>query len=212
MTARLIEHRRAADTSFVSDPVHAAQADPHIRVSSTDRQGEPVWTAEGEPALVRRAKDGDRGAFEELYREHVDGVARQVRFRLGSLDDDVVAEVFLRAWRGLSTYRDVGRPFGAWLHGIARYVILDELRRRGRSLPVDRVPDRPVDPMIAERVALRDAIDRLPEGLRRIIELKYLSDLTNEQTARELGLSVGAVNTKQWRALRALARSLEGET
>jgi len=161
--------------------------------------------------MVGCAKDGDRDAFEQLYRRHVDAVARQVRFRFGALDEDVVAEVFLRAWKGLPSYRDVGRPFGAWLHGIAHHVVVDELRRRARTMPVERVPDRGTDPMTVELLSLRDGIDRLPAALRRVIELKYLADLTNEQVALALGISVGAVNTKQWRALRELARTLGGD-
>jgi len=178
--------------------------------SSADRHGDRVVEAvDPHRVLVARAKEGDRASFEELYRAHVDGVARQVRFRLGDPDDDAVAEVFLRAWRGLPGYRDTGRPFGAWLHGIARHVIVDELRRRERWVPVDRVPDRGVEPMTLELISLRDAIDRLPEQLRRVIELKYLHDLTNDQVALALGATAGAVNTKQWRALRELRHLLE---
>jgi RNA polymerase sigma-70 factor (ECF subfamily) len=181
----------------------------YISSPSPDGQGEVPHEGDHEGALLRRAKDGDRDAFEQLYRRHVDAVARQVRFRLGGPDEDVVAEVFLRAWRGLAAFRDLGRPFGAWLHGITRHVVVDEIRRRSRSTPVERVPDRPVDPMTVEMLSLREGMERLPAPLRLVIELKYLADLTNEQVATALGISVGAVNTKQWRALRELARCME---
>src|SRR4051794_35092048 len=85
-------------------------------VSSDGNRGEPDGR-EHERALVARAKDGDRDAFGALYRQHAAAVSRVVRFRLGRDDEDAVSEVFLRAWRGLATYRDTGVPFAAGCTG-----------------------------------------------------------------------------------------------
>src|SRR5204863_7817433 len=134
---------------------------------------------EHERALVRRAQDGDRDAFGELYRTHLPAVSRLVRFRVGAENEDVVSDVFLRAWRGLASYRDTGVPFAAWLYGIARHVAIDALRRQGRDEPRDEVPDRAVDPMTAEVLTLRGAIDELPTEQRQVIELKYLVGMSN---------------------------------
>jgi len=165
-----------------------------------------------ERALVRRAQDGDRDAFGELYRAHLGAVARLVRFRLGREDEDAVSEVFLRAWRGLSSYRDTGVPFAAWLYGIARHVAVDVLRKHGREEPRDELPDGAVDPMIAEVLTLRGAIDDLPTEQRQVIELKYLVGMTNDEVAAAMATTPGAVNAKQWRALKALAEILEDRT
>lgn len=154
--------------------------------------------------LIASAADGDADAFEELYRTHVGGVARHVRLRLGRADEDVVAEVFVRAWAGISSYRDLGRPFGAWLFCIARHVIADEFRYRSRTVPVAEPPERGVEPMTAELLALREAIDRLPEDQRQVVELRYLAGLTNDEVAAAMGTSPSAVNTKRWRALLVL--------
>jgi len=158
-----------------------------------------------ERALVARAQDGDQDAFGVLYREHVGAVSRVVRFRLGREDEDAVSEVFLRAWRGLGAYRDTGVPFAAWLYGIARHVAVDILRTSGRTEPRADVPDREVDPMIAEMLTLHDAIGQLPTEQRQVIELKYLVGMTNAEVAAALATTTGAVNAKQWRALKALA-------
>jgi RNA polymerase sigma-70 factor (ECF subfamily) len=179
-------------------------APANISRPSTDRKGEEPDRAH-ERALVRRAQDGDRDAFGELYRIHLPAVARLVRFRLGGADEDVVAEVFLRAWRGVDGYRDRGVPFAAWLYGIARHVSVDELRKRGRVEPVEQVPDRGEDPMTAELLTLHGAIDRLPTEQRQVIELKYLVGMSNDEVAAVTGTTSGAVNAKQWRALRTLA-------
>ena len=127
-----------------------------------------------------------------------------MRLRLGKADEDAVAEVFVRAWAGISSYRDVGRPFGAWLFGIARHVIADEFRARSRTFPVAEPPERAVEPMTAELLALREAIDRLPEDQRQVIELRYLAGLTNDEVAAAMEATPSAVNTKRWRALLVL--------
>jgi DNA-directed RNA polymerase specialized sigma24 family protein len=156
-----------------------ASASPQepLRISdrSPDRQSEGADARAPGRALVERAKAGDDDAFEQLYRSHVQGVARHVRLRLGSENEDVVAEVFFRAWQGLASHRDMGRTFGAWLYGIARNVI----------------------------------VDGLPDDQRQVVQLKYLAGLTNGEVATTLGTTIGAVNTRQWRALRALAGLLE---
>ena len=162
-----------------------------------------------ERVLIARAAAGDAGAFEELYRTHVGGVARHVRFRLGRADEDVVAEVFVRAWAGIGTYRELGRPFGAWLFGIARHVIADRFRAEARTIPVAEITDLGVEPMTAELLALREAIDQLPDDQRQAIELRYLAGLTNDEVACAMGTTAAAVNTKRWRALGALRALLE---
>jgi RNA polymerase sigma-70 factor (ECF subfamily) len=178
------------------------------RLPSDGNSEEPDGRAQ-ERALVGRAQDGDRDAFGELYREHVGAVSRVVRFRIGREDEDAVSEVFLRAWRGLSSYRDTGAPFAAWLYGIARHVSVDLLRTAGRTEPRAELPDREVDPMTAELLTLHDAIEELPTEQRQVIELKYLVGMTNAEVAAAMETTIGAVNAKQWRALKALADTLE---
>jgi RNA polymerase sigma-70 factor, ECF subfamily len=192
------------ETSAFRGGVPANISPPHL-----DRKGEEPDGRARDRALVRRAQGGDRDAFGALYREHLPAVARLVRFRLGHEDEDAVSEVFLRAWRGLSSYRDTGVPFVAWLYGIARHVAIDALRKQGRDEPRDELPDRAVDPMIAEVLTLRGAIDELPTEQRQVIELKYLVGMTNDEVAVAMATTPGAVNAKQWRALKALAQILE---
>lgn len=178
------------------------------RVSS-DRKGDEPDGRARERALVARAKEGDRDAFGALYRAHVGAVARLVRFRVGREDEDAVSEVFLRAWRGLATYRDTGVPFAAWLYGIARHVAVDALRASVRTEPRGELPDAGVEPMTAELLTLHDAIEQLPTEQRQVIELKYLVGLSNAEVAAAMDSTPGAVNAKQWRALKALSDVLE---
>jgi RNA polymerase sigma-70 factor, ECF subfamily len=181
----------------------------NISRPTLDRKGDEPDGGARERALVERAQDGDRDAFGDLYRMHLPAVARLVRFRLGREDEDAVSEVFLRAWRGLSSYRDTGVPFVGWLYGIARHVAIDALRRQGRDEPRDELPDGAVEPMTAEVLTLRGAIDALPTEQRQVIELKYLVGMSNDEVAAAMATTPGAVNARQWRALKALAEILE---
>jgi RNA polymerase sigma-70 factor, ECF subfamily len=162
-----------------------------------------------EPRLIHRAKDGDRDAFGQLYRLHHAGITRMVRFRLGPDHEDAVSEVFVRAWAALPRHRETGAPFAAWLYGIARHVVSDELARRRRTVPVAETPDIGIPFQADDRLILAEALDRLPDEQRQVIELKFLVGMRNPEVAAAIGISVGAVNAKQWRAFSALRALME---
>jgi RNA polymerase sigma-70 factor (ECF subfamily) len=158
--------------------------------------------------LVRRAQGNDRDAFGDLYKLFHRSIYSLARFYLNSRADDAVSETFLRAWLALPRYRDTGRPFVAWLYGIARHVVAGELAVQKRVTPWADPPDQAIEPNHDDRLVLASAVGRLPKGQRRVIELKFLIGLSNEQTAKILGKSVGAVKAQQWRGLRALQHML----
>lgn len=161
--------------------------------------------------LVDRATGGDHDAFGELFRRHYGAVFRVARSRLPhALAEDAAAETFARAWKALPRYRRTGAPFVSWLYGIARHVVSDMARADQRTDPRQQIDTEPVDPWPAgdDGLRLREAMASLPDEQRRVIELKYLLGLTNVEVAAALGKKPGAVNTQQWRALRALERRL----
>jgi RNA polymerase sigma-70 factor (ECF subfamily) len=164
------------------------------------------------PQLVEQAKRGDGDAFAELYRLHHARIFRMARLHLGDLGDgaeDAVAETFLRAWAALPRYRDTGAPFVAWLFGIARHVVLDELARGRRVMPREELPEGTRGWTVDDRLTLAQAIERLPAAQRRVVELKYLAGMKNAEVASALGKSEGAINAMQWRALGTLKEILE---
>lgn len=164
------------------------------------------------PQLVEQAKRGDRDAFAELYRLHHARIFRMARLHLGDLGDgaeDAVAETFLRAWAALPRYHDTGAPFVAWLFGIARHVVLDELARGRRVMPRAELPERTWGWTVDDRLTLAQAMERLPAEQRRVLELKYLAGMKNAEVASALGKSKGAINAMQWRALGTLRQILE---
>lgn len=184
--------------------------------TATTTDDDPHSSGSGAPddrTLVGRAQGGDRGAFADLYRTHGPAVARLARSNLPpAAAEDATAETFARAWASLGRYRDTGRPFVAWLYGIARHVIADAHRAGARVTPAQHV-DGGATPDVGERragyVDLHRAIGRLKGRQRRVVELKYLAGLDNAEVATALDTTAGAVNTLQWRALRNLERMLE---
>jgi RNA polymerase sigma-70 factor, ECF subfamily len=159
--------------------------------------------------LVERAKDGDKDAFGQIFRLHRDPILRFARLRLGVEADDVVSEVFTRAWITLNRYEYTGLPFVAWLYGIARHVVADELGRQSRTQPQADLPESLSRWAEDDRLDLFDAIELLPTEQRQVIEMKYFMGMRNPEVAEVLNTTVNAVNARQWRALAALRDQLE---
>lgn len=88
-------------------------------------------------------------------------------------------------------------------------VCRDELRRRGRELAMEELPETAGEAFDA--LPLKQAIRRLPGQLRDVIILRYFTGLTLEETASALGLPRGTVSTRQRRALELLKLDLTTE-
>src|SRR5919205_2860916 len=92
--------------------------------------------------LIVRAGDGDRGAFEVLYRRYARPVFGLALRRLGDRGraEDAVQETFASVWRGAHSYRPDRGPGGPWIYAVARNAIVD--RARARSEPAVEAPDQ----------------------------------------------------------------------
>jgi RNA polymerase sigma-70 factor, ECF subfamily len=165
----------------------------------------PALSREQISELVIRAQNNDRDAFGHLYRLYYRPIFNLARFYLPQYAEDVVAETFVRAWGAIDRYRDIGRPFVAWLYAIARHIVSDELRARRRVEVRDELPDEPGSWEPDDRLMLSMGLARLPRTQRQVIELRYLVGLSHQEIARILRTSVGAVKAQRWRALRKLA-------
>ena len=114
------------------------------------------------------------------------------------LAEDIVQETFLRFWQSRS-YRDTGREM-AYLYTIARNLCMDEFRKP-RTDNIDDYPDLAEDggsgpETAAEQMALREAMDQLPENLREIVALRYVSGISAADIGRVFGISRFAVHRK----------------
>ena len=176
--------------------------------------------------LVSRAAKRDRDATAALLTEIRPGLVRYCRARLGRIGgayttaDDVAQEVCIALLRALPTYRDMGRPFSAFVYGIAAHKVADAQRAamRGSAVtPVEEIDDEPdTDPgpeQLAENTdlarRLSELLGRLPETHREIVLLRVAVGLSAEEVGDVMGMSAAAVRVAQSRALARL-RSLAG--
>jgi RNA polymerase sigma-70 factor, ECF subfamily len=174
--------------------------------------------------LVDRARTGDAQAFADLYDRYVDQIFAYVYRRVGhrQLAEDLVGDVFLRAFRRLSTFEWQGVDLGAWITTIARNRVHDHFKSARFRLErtTDEVRDLPPqgqgidDP---ERItvakdlarALGAALEGLKGEHREVIELRFVHDLSVAETAAIMERSVGATKALQYRALKALGAACQ---
>jgi RNA polymerase sigma-70 factor (ECF subfamily) len=192
--------------------------------SRTEVGGLPVDLA----GLAALATQGDTGARDALLAHVRMIVHRYCRARLGRLPgsehaaDDVAQEVCLAVLSALPRYRDEGRPFEAFVFGIAAHKVADAQRSAVRAaVPTDDMPDEPdlgpgpEDQALrnSDAVLVRGLLDRLPANQRELLILRVAVGLSAEETGNALGMSSGAVRVAQHRALarlRVLAAEVAG--
>ena len=158
---------------------------------------------------------GDEAAFEALFREHQREVYGWI-VRLvhdPSAAEDLTVETFWRVYRSRARF-DPSRSFGAWVRRIAINVALDHLKRAGRDrarlTPIDDAdfaaapaPDRD-----AQRSIVR-AFLNLPATLRVTARLALVDERPYQEIAELLGVSLGAVKSRVFRATRQLRQDLD---
>lgn len=172
--------------------------------------GEPSATDDRE--LVDRARDGDRRAFEALYRRHA-GRVHALCWRLAGGDEplaqDLTQEAFIRAWRKLDGFRG-DSAFGTWLHRVAVNVALGDRRLRvrtvDREVPMDHAPEPGRSEDRGGEIDLEAAISRLPERARSVFVLHAVEGYGHREIAALTGMAEGSSKAQLHRA-RQLLRS-----
>ena len=173
--------------------------------------------AEHDLMLVRRAKAGDRAAFDELVRRHQDRVFAVARGVVRSPEDaeDVAQETFIAVLRHLGTFQE-GSLFTTWLHRITLRKAYDHVRRRvpdpvdAAGIAVGALAARDHDPQATglARGDLLEAIAALDQGFRDAVLLVDVAGLGVEEAAAALGVAPGTVKSRVFRARATLAQRL----
>ena len=167
--------------------------------------------------LMRLISRGDTAALEELIERHQTLVLGTVARMLGSNSEveDIAQQVFIRVWKSAARYEPRAK-FTTWLLKITRNLVFNELRRSKRHshVPMQSEPNAEEIPLKDETApapdvslletelqqAIEQAIAGLPESQRMAVVLRRYHDLSYEQIAEVLDLSVPAVKSLLFRA------------
>ena len=164
--------------------------------------------------LVRRARDGERDAFGELYRRYAGMVHGILLARLPHAEvADAAQDVFLRALRHLASLRDEA-AFGGWLATLARTAAVDWRRR-----PASRAAHQPLDDSMAdergvgggEELAVLEAIRALPAAYAETLLMRLVEGMTGPEIAARTGLTPESVRVNLCRGMKRLRRALGDE-
>ena len=184
-------------------------------------QQEERWSAsEGRlKGLLLRALAGDAAAYHAFLKDlsaHLRAYLRKRLVRLPDEVEDLLQESLLAVHNQRHTY-DAGQPLTAWVYAIARYKLVDLLRRRAsHELLTDPLDDAAelfssADAEAAQaRRDLAQLLERLPERQRLPIMHMKLEGLSVTETARATGMSESAVKVGVHRGLKALAAMIGG--
>ncbi|HUP02332.1 MAG TPA: sigma-70 family RNA polymerase sigma factor [Gemmatimonadota bacterium] len=178
--------------------------------------------------LVTWIERGREPALGELYRRHAVTVFTVARGATSSAADaeEVVAEVFMKAWEAAGSYDPERGTVTTWLTTMARsralersrkarrraHLLRAELNRRlpgeGGILPRPAIPRDPPD--VAGRILVEESLADLPEAQRRVLELAYFGDLSHSEIAARLNQPLGTVKTRIRAGLSRMRRRLNG--
>lgn len=215
----IVRHRRAA-------AIH--QVVTGVPPRAMNEQSSEAIDPTGMDELVDRAVAGEPAAIEELIGRILPVVVRYCRSRVSAgspvlaTADDIAQEACLAVLTALPSFRREGKPFLAFVFGIAAHKVADAHRTaaRTRSTPVAEVPDAastedgPDQYLAATSAAalVDELLDHLPDVQREILRLRVVAGLSAEETAAALGMTTGAVRVAQHRALAKLRQRLNSRS
>lgn len=174
-------------------------------------------------AVVALVSRSDEAALGELY-DRFSGVAYALARRIvrdPDLAEDVVQESFLSVWRGAGRFVPERARVSGWLLTLVHRRAVDLVRReqRRRAEPLDQasVPhgrERSAEDaawLRLERERVQDALGRLPDQQRELLELAYFGGFTQSQLAERLGRPLGTIKSQMFAGLAQLRELLEPE-
>lgn len=168
--------------------------------------------------LIQKAKEGNTEAFAEIFRLYYTPVYRYVLLRMGSKhqSEDIVQEVFLKAFQsmpGFDLKKVTANSMLPYLFTIARNAIIDHKKKASREIIDDEivfnyagVTELPSNALEKEEWGtwLFKALTELSASEREVLELKFLSELTNQEVSLIMGKTEEAVRQLQSRGIRNL--------
>jgi len=189
-------------------------------------QGQPaaqkkVHPEESDEALMLRIAAGDRFAYDQLVKRHLQrvyAVARGMVYRQQDAED-VAQDVFIRIWIYAKRWEPGHSAVTTWLHRIVVNCCFDHLRKQSKQplggYDADVLPDegKDVEGQMAaaqQKDKVRRALQDLPERQRMAVTLCYLQEMTNAEAAKAMDVHIKALEGLLVRARKALRPVLEG--
>lgn len=170
--------------------------------------------AMGADGLLAALASHDASAWQALFESYFDKMYRFAYIRTGdgSAAEEIAAEVFMAAAKGIGGYRDKGAPIAAWLYRIARNQTADYLERRRRrpivALDAVEIVGGAWDATVEDAADVAAGLRSLTREQQEVLLLRFFSDCSLEETAAAMGKKVNAIKVLQHRALHAMKRYL----
>lgn len=168
---------------------------------------------------TERFKAGDNLALRQAYDRYAGMVQRVGILRLGNHHDaeELVQQVFVRAWKGRAGFDPTRGSLGAWLLGIARRLIADRYASLDRDRKVVSAAESIAPPAtesksvdrVVDRVVVGNEVNRLPDEQRMVLRLAFYGDLSHSEIAAKTGIPIGTVKSHIRRALIHLRKRWE---
>ena len=170
-------------------------------------------------AVIDGFRAGDESSVRAVYEQFGRLVFTVCHRVLGnrSLAEEATQQTFVQAWRGAASF-DEGRELGPWLATIARRVAIDIHRREARRAHESLESASPTEsalitlPPAAEQIyetwQVREAIDALGPDEREVVRLQHMQGMSHPEIAERLGIPLGTVKSRSFRAHKQLARRL----
>ena len=185
------------------------------RLRSVSGASRPLSGATPEPLLdgewMERFRAGDEGALRQAFDRYGGMVHRVGLLRLGNHHDaeDLVQQVFVRAWKGREGFNPDRGSLGSWLLGITRRQIADRYAALDRDRKVLTAAQSTAKPeadvkssdRVVDRVVIGDELNRLPDEQRMVLRLAFYGDLSHSEIAATTGIPLGTVKSHIRRAL-----------
>lgn len=166
--------------------------------------------------LVKQTQKGDQAAFALLYDEFAQRLYAYIRIKVADTEkaEDILQDVFLKAWQGCRTLQIKDLNFSAWLYKVTANTINDFYRKKYRepnTVPLEEakevagVDDTALDAgRRLEKRVIEQTLAKLPDHYKEVIELRFLQDFSVADTAQILGRNSITVRVWQHRAIKQL--------
>lgn len=161
----------------------------------------------------------DRNAFSALF-DHFAPRLKGMMMRTGTpahQAEEIVQDVMLTVWRKAYLFDPHRAQVSAWIYQIARNRHIDTVRRERRPEPEELVEDPQAEPdasqilaLEQEAVKLKDALARLSQEQREMVEKAYLGELTHQEISTQTGLPLGTIKSRIRLGLERLRHELKG--